>query len=62
MNPLNYLYKALAVVALSFLAAGGEPATAPTAVISLTTASPAVGTAMRFIDASAGAPTSWEWD
>ncbi|MDQ6891511.1 MAG: PKD domain-containing protein [Acidobacteriota bacterium] len=62
MTPLNYLYKALAMVALSFLAAGGDPATAPTAVISVTTASPAVGSAMRFIDASAGAPTSWEWD
>jgi len=62
MNPLNYLYKALAVVALSFLAAGGEPAAVPTAVISVTTASPAVGTAMRFIDASVGSPTSWEWD
>jgi PKD repeat protein len=62
MNPINYLYKALAVVALSFLAAGGETATAPTAVISVTTASPAVGTAMRFMDASVGSPTSWEWD
>ncbi|HEY6049835.1 MAG TPA: PKD domain-containing protein, partial [Thermoanaerobaculia bacterium] len=62
MNPFNYLYKALAMVALSFLAAGGETVIAPNAVISLTTASPAVGTAVRFIDASAGAPTSWEWD
>ncbi|HEY6147798.1 MAG TPA: PKD domain-containing protein, partial [Thermoanaerobaculia bacterium] len=44
------------------LAAGGGTPTAPTAVISLTTASPAVGTPVRFIDASAGAPTAWEWD
>jgi len=62
MNPLNFLAKALAVVALSFLAAGGSRPIAPTAVISLSTASPAVGTSIRFIDASAGAPTSWEWD
>jgi len=62
MMTLNYLYKALAVVALSFLAAGGERTVAPAAIISVSTASPSVGTTMRFIDASIGSPTSWEWD
>ena len=62
MNPFNLLSKALAVVVLSFLAAGGNSPIAPTALISLSTASPAAGTAIRFIDASAGVPTSWEWD
>ena len=62
MTPLNGLFKALAVVALSFLAAVGGDGPAPRAAISMTTASPAAASSVKFVDASVGSPTAWSWD
>jgi PKD repeat protein len=62
MTPINGLFKALAVVALSFLAAVGGDGPAPRAAISMTTASPAAASSVKFVDVSEGSPTSWSWD
>ena len=59
---MSALFKALAVVALSFLAGMGGDASLPTAAFSVSASSPSVNTPVQFQDGYAGEEASWLWD
>src|SRR6185295_4698179 len=62
MNPMTALFKALSVVALSLLAAGGpDTATLPSAAFSVNAVNPAASAPVEFQGSREGVD-AWSWD
>lgn len=60
MSPFPSLYKAIAVLGISILAAV-TASSAPTASFTASTPNPAVNSIVQFTDTSTGSPTGWAW-
>ncbi len=56
------IFKTLAAVALSLLAAMSEPGSQPTAAFSIEPATAAANSVVRFADENAAGAASWRWD
>ena len=61
MSPLSPLFKAIAFLGLSVLAAV-TALSGPTASFTASTPNPAANCLVQFTDTSSGGPTSWSWD